>query len=51
MAFFFISSKNYFGQAPLNLFPSDRNEEKKKLLIFGKDLQNMQPLIYSMNNN
>ena len=37
------SSKNYFGQAPLNLFPSDRNEEKKKLLIFGKDLQNMQP--------
>lgn len=37
------SEKNSFGQAPLNLFPSDRKEEKKKLLIFGNDLRNIKP--------
>ena len=37
------SSKNSFAHLPLNLFPSDRNEEKKKLLIFGNGLRDMQP--------
>jgi hypothetical protein len=37
------SEKNFFNHLPLNLFSSDLREEKKKLLIFGNGLRDMQP--------